>query len=1791
MLKREWLKGVGGVRGCSELDAQASQAGLESLEPRMMLNAAPSDMYATESILWHGQSVEVIRDSWVLTFRKEGSRQVAASRAEQVAEFMGLAAQRVQTSALGRFAGVVVNGDVTEQMAAAAVQHFGWLTGIQPNRVRAPYLVPNDALYPTQWGSNNTGLAFPDSGTGVPTAGVVGADIDAEQAWNITTGSDRVVIAVLDTGFDLNHPDLAGNLWTNPLEIPGNGIDDDGNGYIDDVNGMDFASNEAAGEDNNPDDPVTQGHGTAVSGVIGAIGGNGLGVAGVMWNVSILPVKIFPEEGGASDMSIVSAHEYITMLRRDYGVNIVASNMSYGSLNQNDATQFDDAEEIAIQGVTNAGILPIVAAGNDANNNDGPTFAYPASYPNPLLISVAATNNRDRLASFSNFGAVNVDVGAPGEQIRTTEVGGGYQYINGTSFAAPYTAGVIGLLASVNRYATAEQLRDALYAGVEQLQSLQGIVATGGRINAFRSLQLIQVPGPVVAAVLPGPTTAPVSEIIVQFSEDIDPAFLFPGGTLDTTKIRLRASNGDNRFDANDIFIDINDGDVVLNGNLMTITLASGLLPRDAYRLTLVHTAFRDLEGNFLNGDDLFGNDEVYDFVVVPFRGPLEPNDTLATATPVILDPNGRAVYTDLVIGDGLQEPQDVDIFKVFVTGPSLITAEVFAATLPTPSGLDAYLRLFDASGVELRNNDNFNSLDPKVQFFVPSGGNYYIGVSAYPNLNYNPNLTGTGVFNDTSGLYNLTIDVNTSGTEAIATSNTTPVAIPGSGVIESTIFIPDGRTISDVDVSLNVQHSYVGDLRMSLIGPTGQTVQLVNRRGGSGQNFTGTTFNSQSATPITVGAAPFTGSFRPEQTLNAFNNTAAVGLWTLRIEDLRAGDAGTLLDWELVLTLTNDIFGPFELNDTLLLATNLDILGTGSRTVDAFIGDGAFGLRDVDIFRVDAGSGTTITASVTPTSGAVDTVVRIFDALGNQVAADGKKGTRASLTSFLVVNAGVYYVAVSGGNETSEGDLGNVGYDPEVGGSGTSADATGGYRLGVSVSGGVSETQVRLTGNAISVGIGTDGSLGIYGQANPLGLRLGSTEFLVAGDIESYFGASFDGYILRNAGGAGQSGLGVTVANESDFANRRALVTGTFRDSIAIRRSMSFGLNDSFIAVDVTLTNNGVLPINDAAWVEGFNPQQGVPSTGDARTINNVDNATGRLAWSRLGNGATIGLGAAAQSGVFLSFEAPGGVRDPYQVINSPFDPDAAGDAGANADLSMAIAFNAGTIEGNSSKSFRYFIFMGATPAAVQSQFALLESGDGTGHLVAQPLDPSLTSSDLPYSIYYPEGFASGNNSTFIPIVNGNDEPVRVVVIAHYEGSSAADVLFDSTTDKPMGHIVANKRDGITITTPELYAAGTSQRVLSQIPGRDGIRKLTPYAIEIRSSLPVGATLSHYDFNISTGEAFTSTLSDVWTFGDGQKALNVQDAVVFYNPNDSLVKVTLTMYRSNGTTIVSQRNAEANKRGGWLLRDFPQLADGETVGIKVEGEAPIVAALTHFDASKSFGYGTLGTPSLGEVQGVSPEGQFGVGAASEAIGILNAGVAPANVTLTFSFANGSAYRRQVVVPAGVRSTVQVAELPGFPVGQAYSLSYTSSRPVALTLKSESGGEGSGSPFASLASTQWLFSEGFRRVTNNTVTDYLRLYNPTAVNATVAITINFNNGESETFLRQVSPRAANTFDLHSFITGLRRSQGTVAGFGSFFGVRVKSSVPIVAFQGHFDSGLGGGFGSLGTAIGTTGLPA
>ncbi len=1734
------------------------------------------------------QWFEVVPDVVTVKFK-------ATRTSDAMADFFGAQGARVlRANRLGAI-DVSVPPGLDPVSFVAQLQESGLFEYAEVNTYGRWEFVPNDTQFADQWGLDNTGQ----------TGGTPDADVDAPEAWDMAVALPDIWVAVLDSGTDYDHEDLECNIWVNPGEDLGsdgivmdpadlNGIDDDGNGFVDDVNGWDFASNEPAGQDNNPNDPPTQGHGTAVAGVIGAVGGNGIGVAGVMWNVSILPIKIFPENGGAPLFAIVQAQQYITILRRDYGVNIVASNNSYGNLRPDAAGEFDSAEEIAIQQATNAGILFVAAAGNDANNNDGPIFSYPDGYPNPLIIAVAATNNRDRLASFSNYGLTSVDVGAPGEQILTTAVGGGYQYINGTSFASPYTAGVIGLLASVNRYATPEQLRDALYLGVDVLPGLVGRVATGGRINAFRSLQIIQVPGPIVAAIQPGATTAPVSEIVVQFNKDINPAFLFPGGMLDTTRIRLRASNGDNIFNANDIFVPINDGDVTLDGSLMRITLASGLLPRDAYRLTLSHQGFRDFAGNFLNGDTTSGNDEVYDFTVVSYRGPLEPNDTLMTATPVILSPTGRAEFFDLFIGDGLYETRDVDLFRVYVNGPALISAEVMARSLPTPSSLDPYMRLFDASGVELRNNDNFNGLDPKIQYFVPAAGNYYIGVSAYPNVSYNPILAPSGTLSGTSGLYNLTIDVSVAASESVSVVNDTPVAIPGAGVIESVIFIPDGRTITDVDVRVNIQHTYVGDLRITLTGPQGQSVLLVNRRGGPGQNFTGTIFDTQAGTPVTLGAAPFTGRFRPEQSLNALNNTSAQGNWTLRIEDLRAGDAGTLLNWQLDLTLTNDIFGPFELNDTIILATDLDIVGTGSRTVTAFIGDGAFGLRDVDLFRVNAGAGTTITASATPTSGALDAVLRIFDALGNQVAANSVKGTRDSIASFLVVNAGVYYVGVSGGNETAPGVFGNTNYDPFSGGSGSPSDATGNYTLTVGVSGGVSETLVRLDGNLISTGLNADGSIGIYGagQANPVGLRFGATEYLLAGSVESFFGAYFDGFVIRNAGSASQSDLGVSVSNESDFANRRALVSGLYRDTVEIRRSLSFGINDPFIAIDVTITNRGLLPINDAAWVEGFNPQQGVPVNGDARTLNNIDNATGRLAWSRIAGGPTIGLGAPSGSGVVMSFEAPGSVRDPFQVINSPFDPDGAGDTGVNGDLTMTVAFNLGSIDGNTSKTFRYFIFMGPTPAAVQAQFALLEGGANFGHLAANPLDPAIDAEALPYAIYYPEGFASANNSTFVPIVNANAEPVRVVVIARYEGTEPSQVLFDSSTDRSIGHIVANKRDGITITTPTLFAQGTSTNVKSEIAGRQGVRKNTPYALEIRSSLPVGATLSHYDFNdISTGEAFTSTTSTTWTFGEAIKANNVQDAVVFLNPSPVPVKVTLTLYRENAPAIVQQQTVEGNRRGGWLLRDIPGLANNTRVGVKVEGEAPIVASLTHFDSSRRSGYATLGTPSAGETRGVSPEGQFGVNASQESIAILNANTQSASVTLTFSFANGSAYRRLVVAPAEQRTTVAVNSLPGFPVGQAYSISYTSNRPVTLTLPSFSNGEQTGSAFAQLASTQWLFSEGFRRVTNNTVSDYLRLYNPGTEPATVAITMNFNNGESETFLRTVNPRAANNFNLHQFITGLRRTQGTVPGFGTFFGVQVRSSVPIVAYQGHFDTGFGGGFGTLGTSLGTTGLPA
>ena len=330
----------------------------------------------------------------------------------------------------------------------------------EPNYEVKIDVIPDDPDFNKLWGLHNTGQ----------TRGIVDADIDAPEAWNIEKGSSDVVIAVIDTGVDYNHPDLAANIWTNSGETAGNGIDDDGNGFIDDVYGYNFYN-----DNGNPMDDHN--HGTHCAGTIGAVGDKN-GIVGVNWTVKIMPIKFLGSDGsGSTEGAIASVQYAITM-----GVDVMSNSWGGGGDSQ--------ALEDAILAANDAGILFVAAAGNNRSDNDRFPH-YPSNYEVPNVISVAATDHKDRKASFSNYGLNSVDLGAPGVSIYSTVVGDGYATYSGTSMACPHVAGVAGLIKAQYPELTSEGLKTRLLSGVDLISSLDGKTVTGGRLNAYNSLNSV----------------------------------------------------------------------------------------------------------------------------------------------------------------------------------------------------------------------------------------------------------------------------------------------------------------------------------------------------------------------------------------------------------------------------------------------------------------------------------------------------------------------------------------------------------------------------------------------------------------------------------------------------------------------------------------------------------------------------------------------------------------------------------------------------------------------------------------------------------------------------------------------------------------------------------------------------------------------------------------------------------------------------------------------------------------------------------------------------------------------------------------------------------------------------------------------------------------------------------------------------------------------------------------------------------------------------------------------------
>jgi subtilisin family serine protease len=374
---------------------------------------------------------------------------------------------------------------------------------VEPNYKLKFFVIPNDPYFFFLWGLHNEGYI----------GGIIDADIDAPEAWDMETGDPNIIVAVVDSGVDYNHPDLTDNMWINPGEDkPPLGVvdlndfddtDDDGNGYIDDIFGYDFAGADINDTDDGDNDPMdTLGHGSAIAGIIGAVGNNRLGITGVCWDVGIMSLKAVADN--AEVLLLSDAIAGIEYAARN-GANII--NASWGG------PDFSQALYDAIDAADANGILFVAAAGNDGNNIDA-SPVYPASYDLDNIITVMATDAEDKIAYYSNYGENSVDIAAPGgaqlypgdyRGIFTCDLNGEYQFIQGTSMAAPYVAGAAALVWSNDPNLTHTEVRQMLLnpLAVDWLADLQGYCVTNGRLNVFNALNLPEIGDLVVNTSIP----------------------------------------------------------------------------------------------------------------------------------------------------------------------------------------------------------------------------------------------------------------------------------------------------------------------------------------------------------------------------------------------------------------------------------------------------------------------------------------------------------------------------------------------------------------------------------------------------------------------------------------------------------------------------------------------------------------------------------------------------------------------------------------------------------------------------------------------------------------------------------------------------------------------------------------------------------------------------------------------------------------------------------------------------------------------------------------------------------------------------------------------------------------------------------------------------------------------------------------------------------------------------------------------------------------------------------------
>ncbi len=359
---------------------------------------------------------------------------------------------------------VLARVSVEADQAVAALNGLPGVAYAELNHVVRAAGVPNDPRFAEQWGLQNTGQLVNGA------VGKVDADIDAPEAWDIYTGDPNFVVAIIDNGVYYTHPDLAANIWLNPGEVGGNGIDDDADGYIDDIRGWDWVD-----DDNNPS--PSDSHGTRNAGIIGAVGNNGVGISGVVWKCKLVPLRFLGANGGLESDAILAIQYCVKK-----GIKVSNNSWSAGG-------NYSQATFNAINAARAAGHLFVCAAANLGKDIDNAGPDYPSSYTLDNIISVAATTFKDALWTSSNYGAVSVDLGAPGVTVLSTSGTNSYNFQNGTSFASPHVAGAAALVWGQNPGWTYAQVKARILGTVRPLAALSGKTVTGGMLNIAAAVQ------------------------------------------------------------------------------------------------------------------------------------------------------------------------------------------------------------------------------------------------------------------------------------------------------------------------------------------------------------------------------------------------------------------------------------------------------------------------------------------------------------------------------------------------------------------------------------------------------------------------------------------------------------------------------------------------------------------------------------------------------------------------------------------------------------------------------------------------------------------------------------------------------------------------------------------------------------------------------------------------------------------------------------------------------------------------------------------------------------------------------------------------------------------------------------------------------------------------------------------------------------------------------------------------------------------------------------------------------